>query len=135
VLLVEDAVVDAAVVGQYQRAQARVLALGGRPWRSGLPLEPDVGIEAGLMAGMAGRGRAAARLADVADIERRLAGGAYSFRQGLDELERDGLAPVAIATDANGFVARAFQGEQAARPARSLRCRSRSIAPAPAPAS
>ena len=30
VLLAEHAVVDAAVVGQDQRAQARVLALGGR---------------------------------------------------------------------------------------------------------
>ena len=53
-LLGEDAVVDAAVVGQDERAQSRILALRRRQARAGLALEPDVGVEAGLVAGMTG---------------------------------------------------------------------------------
>ncbi len=46
-------IVYAAVVGENQGAQARVFAVGRRPARAGLALEPDVGIEADLVAGMA----------------------------------------------------------------------------------
>src|SRR4029077_8537965 len=57
--------------------------------------------EAGLVTGMA-RGRGSAtRLADIADVKRRLTGRAHFFRQGPDEVERDGLAPVAVAAGAN----------------------------------
>src|SRR5712672_832755 len=104
-LLGEHAVVDTTVVCEDERAQSRVLTLCRRQPRPGLALEPDVGIEAGLVTGMA-RGRGAAtRLADIADIKRRLACGAHLFRQRLDEVECDGLAPIAVAADANHLVA------------------------------
>jgi hypothetical protein len=106
VLVGEHRVVDAVVGGAHQRAQARVLAVGRRATGAGLALEPDVDVEAGLMAGMAARRGPAARLADVADVERRLAGGAHLLAEALDEVEGDGLAPVAVAADADGLVAR-----------------------------
>src|SRR3984893_16144460 len=86
-LLGEYAVVDAAVIRQDERAQPRGLALGRRQPRAVLALEPDVGVQAGLVTGMTGDGRTAARLADIADIKRRLARGAHFFRQRLDEVE------------------------------------------------
>src|SRR5262245_53592189 len=109
VLLAEHAVVDAAVVGFDQRAQPRVLALRDLQTRTGLAFEPDVGIEASLMAGMAGGGGPAARLTDVADVEMGLARGAYLLREGRDEVDGDGLTPIAIAADADRLVARRFE--------------------------
>src|ERR1700730_2952352 len=90
VLLSEDAIVDAIVVGAHKRAQPGILPLCRRQRRPGLALEPEIGIEARLVAGMSGDRRTAARLADIADIKRRLARGAHLFRQRLDEVERDG---------------------------------------------
>ena len=119
-LLGEDAVVDAAVVRPHQRAQARILALRWRETRPGLAFEPDVGVEPDLMAGMARWRRTAARLADVADIERRLAGSPHLLGQSLDEVDGDGLSPIAIAADADRFVARSVerQGLRALQAAR-----------------
>src|SRR5690349_15334239 len=86
-----------------------MLTLGWRQARAGLALEPDVGVEAVLMAGMAGRCRAAARLADVADQKRRLPSGMHLGAQGLDELQGDRLAPVAVAADADRLVPHAVK--------------------------
>ena len=66
VLLGEDAVVDAAVAGPYQRTEARILAQRRRQAWSRLAFEPDVGVEPDLMTGMARWRRTAAWLADVA---------------------------------------------------------------------
>ena len=57
--------------GLGERARARLLALvAGKPVR-GHRIVPDVDVEADLVAGMAGRHRAAARLRHVADEEAR----------------------------------------------------------------
>src|SRR5579883_3618714 len=83
--------------------------------RAGLTFEPDVGVEAGLVAGMAVRRRTAARLADVADIERRLASGADLGGEVPDVLQHHRLAPVAVAADADRLIARPVE-RQGLRP-------------------
>ena len=52
-LLGKDRVVDAAVVATNQGAQPGIFAVRRRPASSWLALEPDIGIEADLVAGMA----------------------------------------------------------------------------------
>src|SRR5262249_38273330 len=65
-----------------------------------------------LVAGVAGRRRTAARLADVADIDLRLAGRLHCVGQPLDVLQHHRLAPVAVAADADRLVARSVERQR-----------------------
>src|SRR5262249_26109279 len=86
-----------------------VLALRLRQAWARLALEPDIGVEPGLMAGMARRSGPAARLADVADIEMGLTRGTHLLRQGLDEVDGDRLAPITGAAETDRLVAGALE--------------------------
>ncbi len=74
--------------------------------------EPDVGVEADLMAGMAGEHRAAARLGKVADQQARPAVLRPGFdRQAFDEFDEIRVAPVAVAAEAHGLPGRTGFGQ------------------------
>ena len=75
--------------------------------RLGHRVQPDVGVEADLVRGMAGEHRAAARLRDVADQKARPAVllGCVA-RQFLDQRDHRRVAPAAVARQAHGLPGR-----------------------------
>ena len=78
-LLVEDGIVNGEVVTN-KRSQTRALAVSRSVMRAWIALEPDVGVETALVAGMSSRSRTTARLADVSDQKRGLTGRPHLLR-------------------------------------------------------
>src|SRR5215471_14051831 len=84
---------------------ARQLAVGH--WR-----EPNVGVEAHLMAGMAGEHRAAARLPHVTDEETVPAGLGRLRREPLEERNQVRMAPIAVARESHDLPGRAVDRQR-----------------------
>ena len=74
--------------------------------------EPDVGVEADLMAGMAGEHRAAARLRHVAHEQPVPAGLRRLRGEPLEELHQVGMAPVAVAREPHHLPGRAVDRQR-----------------------
>ena len=72
--------------------------------------QPDVGVEADLVRGMARRHRAAARLRDIADQKAGPAVGDGVARQFLDQRDHRRMAPAAVARGPHHLPGRAIHG-------------------------
>ncbi len=101
VLLGPDVRIDRLVALQHRSGgHVLALALGQAPVRH--RREPDVGIEAHLVAGVAARHRAAAGLGQIAHEQAGPAVLLLGFRrEALDQIDQLGMAPVAIARQAH----------------------------------
>ena len=102
--------VDVALVGGEHADRRDALALGAAEVEPGRRGDPDVGVEAGLVAGVAGD-RAAARLGDVADVEALPAGLHRGAAQVLDEADHRRVAPVVVAAEPHRLPGGAALGE------------------------
>ena len=128
--------IDGEAVGPHHVDGRHLFALGAVEPMVGHRRQPDVGVEADLMRGVAGQHRPAARLRNVADQNarpdaflRRLA------REALEKGDHRRMAPGAIARQAHHLPGRRRRPAAHSRRRGSRANRSRSSAPALRPAS
>ena len=106
------AIVDIERIALQHRHRAHVLAFGRRQLAVGHRRQPDVGIEAELMRGMAGEHRAAARLRDITDQKAGPTVPGGVARQALDQRNHRRMAPPAVAREPHGLPVRAVSGDR-----------------------
>ena len=100
--------IDVLAVGGDQIAGGDILALFLAQLVVRLRHEPDVDVEADLVAHVAERQRAAARLRHVADQDALPAGGlGGERREALEEFDQFGMAPIAVARQPHHLPVRA----------------------------